>query len=166
MSEDAGEFAVTIPEGAGPGAFFVITAPSGQTSLVTVPPDGASGQQIKCVQAKDAGLAQGAFTGGGVQGAFTAAEVVGKTLERINGAEKARMRKKPGEGVFIACATCYVNNETKMTMSNMARFTCGACGAEVRWRPRQIWLRDQGMQLEKPIHLKPDEKDSVCCVIA
>merc|ERR1712216_830150 len=133
----AGEFMVALPQDAVPGAYMMVTAPSGQTSLLTVPPDGAPGQEIKCVQCKNAGLPAGSFTGGGGEGVFKAAAVINNTLS-------GNVAKKPGQGVFIPCGKCHVNNETKMTMSNMAQFDCGSCGCLVRWSPRQVWLRDQG----------------------
>ena len=114
----------------------------------------------KCVQAKNGGEERGAFTGGGAKGVFESAAVVGSALTKGNA-------KKPGEGVLVPCDKCHTNNETKMTMSNMAQFECGECGERVRWRPRQVWLRDQGCALERPIHLEEGEVDEVsCCVVS
>eukprot|EP00406_Dinophysis_acuminata_P010324 CAMPEP_0179238316 /NCGR_PEP_ID=MMETSP0797-20121207/14887_1 /TAXON_ID=47934 /ORGANISM="Dinophysis acuminata, Strain DAEP01" /LENGTH=159 /DNA_ID=CAMNT_0020945613 /DNA_START=27 /DNA_END=506 /DNA_ORIENTATION=- len=157
---EAGEFNVTIPQDAAPGSFMWITSPAGVSSTLTVPADGAPGQEVRCVRAKNAGLAAGAFTGGGAEGIFKGAAVVGSVINPHVHA------KKPGEGVFVPCAKCGANNETKMCMSNMARFDCGACGAEVRWRPRQVWLRDQGSKLEKPVNLQDGEVDSRGCVVS
>eukprot|EP00930_Biecheleria_cincta_P086906 TRINITY_DN76161_c0_g1_i1.p1 TRINITY_DN76161_c0_g1~~TRINITY_DN76161_c0_g1_i1.p1 ORF type:complete len:161 (-),score=29.29 TRINITY_DN76161_c0_g1_i1:257-739(-) len=158
---DVGEFMVSIPQDASSGGYIWITAPSGVSSTVTVPPDGAPGGEIKCVQAKNAGLAAGAFTGGSATGVFTTAAVVGSAINPHVHA------KRPGEGVFVPCGYCNANNETKMCMANMAQFECGACGAVVRWRPRQVWIRDQGKKLEKPILLKEGEvENAACCTVS
>mmetsp|Transcript_100061 Transcript_100061/g.312836 ORF Transcript_100061/g.312836 Transcript_100061/m.312836 type:complete len:164 (-) Transcript_100061:112-603(-) len=161
------EFAVSVPDGAGPGSLLQITSPDGATSsLVTVPSDGAAGQEIRCVQAKNQGLTAGAFTGGGARGLLIAGNNTGININRAVGNAIGLKAKKTGEGVFIPCDKCGVNNETKMTMSSGAQFECGACGATVRWRPRQIWLRDMGRPLEKSVHLKEGEAESSCCVLS
>eukprot|EP00927_Polykrikos_kofoidii_P017815 TRINITY_DN18158_c0_g1_i1.p1 TRINITY_DN18158_c0_g1~~TRINITY_DN18158_c0_g1_i1.p1 ORF type:complete len:161 (-),score=17.86 TRINITY_DN18158_c0_g1_i1:54-536(-) len=158
---EAGEFAVSVPQDAIPGGYIWITSPSGVSSTITVPPDSSPGEEVKCVQAKNAGLVPGAFTGGSATGVFTTAAVVGSIINPHVHA------KKPGEGVFVPCCRCNANNETKMCMSNMAQFECGACGAVTRWRPRQVWVRDLGRKLEKPVLLKEGEVESAaCCVIS
>ena len=92
----------------------------------------------------------------------------GDTANVINNA-LGGTAKRSGAGVMVPCSSCGAQNETKMAMGSRAQFNCGQCGAVVLWRPRQVWLRDQGMPMEKPIHPQPGETDGagVCdvCVL-
>jgi len=66
--------------------------------------------------------------------------------------------KQPGDGVTVACSFCSTQNTTKMTTGTRANFDCAQCGRGVVWRPRQVWLRDQGRPLEMGIHPQPGEE--------
>eukprot|EP01063_Lacrimia_lanifica_P023105 TRINITY_DN305_c0_g2_i2.p3 TRINITY_DN305_c0_g2~~TRINITY_DN305_c0_g2_i2.p3 ORF type:complete len:120 (+),score=23.33 TRINITY_DN305_c0_g2_i2:51-410(+) len=109
------------------------------------------------VRAQGAGLAPGAYDGG----------QVGKLGNALMGANHAvglrKEQKRPGAGVLVPCSACGRDNHTEMIMGNRAQFTCGNCGAVVLWRPRQVWLRDQGRPMEMPIHPKPGEADTEGC---
>ena len=70
-----------------------------------------------------------------------------------------------GKGVLVPCSTCNSNNECEMVMGSLAQFVCGQCGAQVSWRPRQVWLRDQGQPLEKPIHPQPGDREECGCTV-
>lgn len=60
--------------------------------------------------------------------------------------------KQPGDGVTVSCCFCSTQNTTKMATGTRAKFDCAQCGRSVVWRPRQVWLRDQGRPLEMGIH--------------
>ena len=66
--------------------------------------------------------------------------------------------KQPGDGVMVACSFCSTQNNTKMATTTRAMFDCAQCGRVVQWRPRQVWLRDQGRPLEMGIHPQPGEE--------
>ena len=167
---------VTAPPGAVPGMTVQITAPSGQPVQFQVPAGVSAGQQFQVqmqspaaagavVQAQNNAFAPGAITAAtpGIGGAVAQA---GPVANDVNNALGNRQVKNPGSGVMVPCSACGAQNETKMAMGSRAQFNCGHCGALVLWRPRQIWLRDQGLPLEKSIHPQPGESDgSGCCVV-
>ena len=66
--------------------------------------------------------------------------------------------KQPGDGVTVCCCYCSTENTTEMTTGTRAKFECAQCGRRVVWRPRQVWLRDQGRPLEMSIHPQPGEE--------
>ena len=120
------------------------------------------------VQGQGQGYAPGSINpNSGGLGGFVAtvgptANAVKNTLAPVNMRPRV---KNVGEGMLVACNQCGVNNDVKMVMGSRAQFTCGSCGTVVFWRPRQVWLRDQGRPMEKAIHPLPGEKDGGCCAI-
>ena len=66
--------------------------------------------------------------------------------------------KQPGDDVTVCCCYCSTQNTTEMTANPRAKFECAHCGRRVVWRPRQVWLRDQGRPLEMSIHPQPGEE--------
>ena len=117
------------------------------------------------VAAQNASLAPGAWDGG----AIGQAGVMGINMNNTLGMHHVagtQPQKRPGDGVMVPCSACGAENQCAMVMGNRAQFTCGQCGVVVLWRPRQIWLRDQGMPMEKPIHPQPGETDGMrCCIV-
>lgn len=121
------------------------------------------------VQGQNQGFAAGSVNpnsggiGGLVATAGPTANAVKNTLAPINGAPRV---KNVGDAMLVPCSSCGANNDVKMVMGSRAQFTCGSCGTVVLWRPRQVWLRDQGQPMEKPIHPQPGERDGRdCCVL-
>ena len=99
--------------------------------------------------------------GGLVATAGPTANAVNNTLAPINNQPRV---KNVGDAMLVPCSSCGANNDVKMIMGSRAQFTCGNCGTVVFWRPRQVWLRDQGRPMEKSIHPLPGESDG-CCVL-
>ena len=65
-----------------------------------------------------------------------------------------------GDGVMVACSFCSSQNSTQYPMypaNALAQFDCTHCGVVVMWRPRQVWLRDQGVPLEMAVHPQPGD---------
>ena len=167
------DLVVTVPQGLGPGAMIQVRTPEGATVQVAVPQGVSAGQQFKVqvapqqaapgtvVAAQNMGFAPGAVTsatpglGGVVAGAGADANAIYNALGN-------NPVKNPGDGVMVPCSACSAQNQAKMAMGSRAQFNCGSCGALVYWRPRQVWLRDQGMPMEMPIHPAPGEKDGGC----
>lgn len=165
---------VTVPPGVAPGQTLQISTPSGQLVQVAVPAGVLQGQQFHVstqqappgtvVQAQNNQFAPGAITAATPGLGGTVARH-GDTANAVNNA-LGGTAKRTGNGVLVPCSSCGAQNETKMAMGSRAQFNCGQCGAVVLWRPRQVWLRDQGMPLEKSIHPQPGESDgSGCCVL-
>ena len=168
---------VTVPAGVASGQTVQINAPSGELMNVVVPAGVSEGQQFQVqlsqpapagtvVQAQNNQFAPGAITaatpglGGMVAGAGDTANAVTNSLGN-------NQVKRSGDGVMVQCLACGAQNQTKMAMGSRAQFNCGHCGAIVLWRPRQVWLRDQGMPLERPINVQPgDPPDGpACCIL-
>lgn len=169
------EMMVVVPPDTAAGAQLQVTAPSGQKFQVTVPDGVQPGQQFKIslqqpeapagtvVAAHNMGLAPGAWDGGVIGQAGTAGINVTNTLGLHHLAPGTKAQKKAGDGVMVPCSACGAENQAAMVMGNRAQFTCGHCGTVVLWRPRQVWLRDQGLPMEKPIHPQPGETDGMAC---
>lgn len=168
---------VTVPSGISPGQALQITSPSGTLLSVIVPDGILEGQQFQVqhapqsaapgtvVTAQNNAFAAGAVTAAtpGLGGVVASA---GNTANTVTNAVGIRNVKKSGDGVLVPCSACGADNRTKMVMGSRAQFNCGHCNALVFWRPRQVWLRDQGMPMEKSIHPAPGEKDSSgCCIL-
>lgn len=171
------EMMVTVPDGVSAGQTIQVNTPSGQAFKTVVPEGLLPGQQFKLslqqpaaapgtiVAGQNEGLAPGAWDGGAIGQMGTASAHVSNAIgnHHIAGTQP---QKVAGNATMVPCSACGAHNAVKMVMGTRAQFTCGQCGVVVIWRPRQIWLRDQGLPMEKPIHPQPGETDGMgCCVI-
>lgn len=165
---------VTVPPGVAPGQTLQITSPAGQPMHVQVPQGVLEGHQFQVqmqapagttVQAQNAQIAAGAISAA-TPGLGGIVARNGDTANAVTNTLGNNPVKRTGDGVMVPCSSCGAENQAKMVMGSRAQFTCGHCGALVLWRPRQVWLRDQGMPLEKSIHPQPGEVDgAACCVL-
>ena len=168
---------VTAPPEATAGQVLQITAPSGEQMFVAMPDGVSAGEQFRVqletevspsgvvVQAQNNAFAEGAISAA-TPGLGGIVAQIAPTANTISNAVGNRTLKNKGSGVMVACSSCGAENETKLVMVSRAQFNCGQCGQLVLWRPRQVWLRDQGMPMEKPIHPQPGESDGAgCCVL-
>ena len=156
------EMMITVPSGVVSGQIIKINTSSGPMQ-VTVPNGVGEGQQFRAqlpaapsgvvVDAQNAGYAPGAFHGGPIAAIGDASNKVSNAMGGpFIGKGKA---KQSGDGVMVSCLACGAENRTKMAMGSRAQFNCGQCGQVVLWRPRQVWLRDQGMYAYAPPRRQP-----------